>query len=321
MGEEISCETSSRLPFIDFSNKDLKQSTPEWDSVKVQVRQALQEFGCFEALVLDEVGLELREAVFGALEEVFDLPLETKMLNVSEKPYHGYLGVHPRSPLYESIGIDEPNIIQNVEGLSNTFWPQGNSAFSEAIQSLSEQVLRLEQMVRRMILESLGLEKYMDEHMDSSYYLLRLMKYNGPETTEAKLGLYGHTDKNIMTMLFQNDVDGLEIRTKDGEWILAKPRPGSFIAMIGDPLYAWLNGHVHSPFHRVMMKGNKTRYTAGLFSIPKPGYTIKAPEELVDEQHPLLFKPFTHDQFLVFLSTEAGQTAECALSAYCGVKA
>ncbi|XP_022714503.1 probable 2-oxoglutarate-dependent dioxygenase AOP1 [Durio zibethinus] len=318
MGEEICCETPLRLPIIDFSNKDLKQGTPEWDSVKVLVRKALEEFGCFEALVDEDI--ELREAVFGALEEVFDLPLETKMLNVSEKPYHGYLGVHPeRSPLYESIGIDEPNITQNVEGLSNILWPQGNTAFSKSIQSLSEQVLGIERMVRRMILESLSLEKYMDEHMESNYYLLRLMKYKGPETTEAKLGLYGHTDKNTMTILYQNDVDGLEVRTKDGEWIHLKPSPASFIVMIGDILYAWLNGHVHSPFHRVMLKGNKTRYSAGLFSIPKAGYTIKAPEELVDEQHPLLFKPFTHDQFLGFLYTEAGQTAKCALSDYCGV--
>ena len=130
MGEEISYETPLRLPIIDFSNKDLKQSTPEWDSAKVQVRKALKEFGCFEALVDDKVRLELREAVIGGLKELFDLPLETKMLNVSEKPYHGYLGEHPdRSPLYESIGVDDPNIIKNVEGLSNILWPEGNAAF------------------------------------------------------------------------------------------------------------------------------------------------------------------------------------------------
>ncbi|EOY26632.1 hypothetical protein QUC31_012130 [Theobroma cacao] len=319
MGEEISCETPLGLPIIDFSNKDLKQGTPEWDSVKIQVRKALQEFGCFEALV-DEVPPELREAVFGALKELFDLPLETKMLNVSEKPYHGYLGVHPeRSPLYESFGIEDPNI-ENVEGLSNILWPEGNLAFSKPIHYLAEQVLGLERMVRRMILESLSLEKYMEEHMDSNYYLLRLMKYKGPETTEAKLGLYGHTDKNIMTILYQNnDVHALQVRAKDGEWIHVKPSPRSFIVMIGDPLKAWLNGHMHSPFHRVMMKGNETRFSTGLFSIPKAGYTIKAPEELVDEQHPLLFKPFTYDEFLGFLYTEAGQTAECALTDYCGV--
>ena len=87
-----------------------------------------------------------------------------------------------------------------------------------------------------MILESLGVEKYLDEHMDSTNYLLRVMKYKGPETTETKLGLTARTDKNIVTILYQNQVEGLELQTKDGEWINVQPSPDSFIVMIGDSL-------------------------------------------------------------------------------------
>lgn len=92
-------------------------------------------------------------------------------------------------------------------------------------------------MVRMMVLESLGLEKYMDEHMDSTNYLLRVMKYKGPETNESKLGLNSHTDKNIVTILHQNQVNGLELQTKSGDWIKIQPSPDSFIVMIGDSLY------------------------------------------------------------------------------------
>lgn len=63
------------------------------------------------------------------------------------------------------------------------------------------------------------------------------MKYKGPQTSETKLGLNSHTDKNIVTILYQNQVDGLEVQTKNGEWINVKPSPDSFIAMIGDSLY------------------------------------------------------------------------------------
>lgn len=89
-----------------------------------------------------------------------------------------------------------------------------------------------------MILESLGVEKYLDEHMWSTNYLLRVMKYTGPQTTDTnkKLGLTAHTDKNIVTILYQNEVDGLEVKTKNGEWINVKPTPDSFIVMIGDSL-------------------------------------------------------------------------------------
>ena len=67
------------------------------------------------------------------------------------------------------------------------------------------------------------------------------------------------------------------------------------------------------------MSGNEARYSVGLFSIPKGGYIVKAPEELVDEDHPLLFKPFDHVQFLGFYYSEAGQRAQSALKTYCGV--
>ncbi|KAF5466676.1 hypothetical protein F2P56_016582 [Juglans regia] len=310
-----------KLPAIDFSNPDdLKPGSPEWESLKGQVRQALEEYGCFEAF-FHKVPLELRKALLGATDELFDLPLQTKLRNVSKKPYHGYVGQYPMVPLYESMGIDDANISEKVESVANVLWPEGKPSFCNTIQSFSEQLSELDRIVRRMILESLGAEKYLDEHMGSTNYLLRVMKYTGPQTTETnkKLGLTAHTDKNIVTILYQNEVDGLEVKTKNGEWINVKPTPDSFIVMIGDSLLAWVNGWLHSPYHRVMMTGEKARYSAGLFSIPKEGYIIKAPEELVDEEHPLLFKPFDHVEFLAFYYTEAGQRAESALTTYCGV--
>lgn len=108
---------------------------------------------------------------------------------------------------------------------------------SKTVQSFSDQLSELDQIIRRMILESLGLEKYLEEHIGSTNYLLRVMKYKGPQTSETKLGLNSHTDKNIVTILYQNQVDGLEVQTKNGEWINVKPSPDSFIAMIGDSLY------------------------------------------------------------------------------------
>lgn len=68
------------------------------------------------------------------------------------------------------------------------------------------------------------------------------------------------------------------------------------------------------------MSGNEARYSAGLFSIPRAGYMIKAPDELVDEEHPLLFEPFDHVEFLQFYYTKEGQRVESALKAYCGVQ-
>jgi isopenicillin N synthase-like dioxygenase len=87
-----------------------------------------------------------------------------------------------------------------------------------------------------MILESLGVEKYMEEHMNSTDYVLRLMKYKSPQTNDTKLGLVSHTDQNITTILYQNQVGGLEVMTKDEKWISYMPSPNSFVVMIGDSL-------------------------------------------------------------------------------------
>lgn len=85
-----------------------------------------------------------------------------------------------------------------------------------------------------MVLEILRVEKYLDEHMDSTNYLLRVMKYKGPQTTETKVGLPSHKDTNTFTILYQNQVDGLEVKTKDGQWIKVKSSMHSFIAMLGE---------------------------------------------------------------------------------------
>ena len=47
---------------------------------------------------------------------------------------------------------------------------------------------------------------------------------------------------------------------------------------------------------------------------------IKAPEELVDEEHhPLLYKPFDRDEFVKYYCTEEAKRQKSALKAYCGV--
>ena len=68
-----------------------------------------------------------------------------------------------------------------------------------------------------------------------------------------------------------------------------------------------------------MVKGNGARYSAGLFSIPKDGYIIKAPEKLVDDEHPLLFKPYDHVEFINDYYAKPNPKPKFSLKAYCGV--
>ncbi|KAL2320699.1 hypothetical protein Fmac_029668 [Flemingia macrophylla] len=313
----IGSETQVKLPVIEFSIEELEANVAEWELVKSQVHKALVDYGCFEA-VFDKVPLDLRKATFLEVEEMFDLPLLTKQRVVSSRPYHGYGGYGGHGQIFESMGIEDVDVHHKVETLIKVLWPQGKPSFSKNLQFLVEQVSRLDQIIRKMMLESLGVEKYLEEHMKSTNYLGRFIKYEGPQTTEAKVGILDHTDKNILTTLCQNQIDGLEVQAKSGEWIKCKlSTSNSFVVVTGDTLYAWTNGRVHAPVHRVMISGNETRFTIGLFTVPKAGLIIKAPNELVTEDHPLLFKPFVQSEFMNFVRSSEG--INNTLKDYCGV--
>ncbi|KAL8458122.1 hypothetical protein ACS0TY_035853 [Phlomoides rotata] len=313
MGSE---QTMQVLPLIEFSR--LKQQTPTWESVKIQVLEALQQYGCFEAKLDEEIPpLHLRKSFYEAMQQLFDLPLETKIRNTSDN-HRGYIGQHPLVPIYQSMGIEDALSPGIIDTFAHLLWPQGNPTFSKTVQSFAEELHELEKTVRRMVLESLGLEKYEEEHMDSTTYVLRLTKYDGTGSCETKLGLPSHTDDGIITILYQvNEVRGLQVQTKDGSWITYKPSPNSFIVMVGECFRAWTNGRLQCPVHRVMMSGDKDRYSVGLYSLPKPGYIIKAPEEMVDEEHPLLFKPFDHHKFIDFKYSRT--PTPDLLKDYCGI--
>ncbi|XP_027123174.2 probable 2-oxoglutarate-dependent dioxygenase AOP1 [Coffea arabica] len=306
-----------KLPVIDFTKKNLDPGSSSWLSTRQAVVGAMEEYGCFIALY-DKVSLELHEAIFRASEDLFDLPTETKLLNTCHKPAPGYVGQNPRFPLYESLGIDDATSIDGVQKFTTLMWPNGNDSFCESAFSYSKLVAELDQMVMRMVSETYGVEKSYETLLGSTSYLLRLIKYREPQENETNLGIVPHTDKSFMSILQQHQVKGLEIKTKDGRWMEIDPFPSSFIIMAGEAFMAWTNGRIEAPHHRVIMPGNAERYSVGLFTFIWD-LLIQVPEELVDVEHPLQFKPFDHHKFHQFHTTEEGMRSKCAIKSYCGV--
>ncbi|KAF6146095.1 hypothetical protein GIB67_033454 [Kingdonia uniflora] len=307
-------ESALRLPILDFSSlNQLEPGTPEWVSKTVQVKKALEEYGCFE-VVYDEFHTDIREKMFGAIAEMFNLPVETKSLNQLKEPFHGFKR-YESIPLFESMGIDDPQIFEEVKAFSKLMWPNENDIFCNTIHLFAKLLAEFDEKSRRMVLESLGVDKYSNNHIKSTYYHLRLMKYKAPKVENVEIGLNPHTDKGIMTMVHANQIGGLEVQTKDGKWINVNISPNSFVCLIGDSFGAWTNGRLHIPVHRVMMTGQEVRYSLALLSIPRGGQLVKAPQELVDEDHhPLLFKPFDFEEFI-----NSEHTTRRGLKTYCGV--
>ncbi|KAL3511834.1 hypothetical protein ACH5RR_024551 [Cinchona calisaya] len=306
-----------KLPSINFSKENLKLGSESWCKARKEVMSALEEYGCFVALC-DDISLPLHNGVFKALEELFDLPTETKMKNKSSKPLYGYVGQIPVVPLYESMGIDNANTIEGIQAFTSVMWPNGNEGFSEKLLSYTKLAAELELVVARMVFESYGVEKYFESHLKSAGYLCRVMKYREAELNENKLGFVSHTDKSFMSTIHQYQVNGLEIKAKDGEWFGVDLSTSSIVVMAGDAIMAWSNDRIQSPHHRVMMEGKGPRYSIAQFSFMEG--IVQTPEELLDDEHPLKFKPFDHIEYLKFFSrNEENRKLECAIKKFCGV--
>lgn len=65
--------------------------------------------------------------------------------------------------------------------------------------------------------------------------IFRMNKYSAPAKGEPAQGLTPHIDGSSMTILCQNEVDGLLLKSKEGEWMRASPG-NSFVVFAGNAL-------------------------------------------------------------------------------------
>ena len=97
-------------------------------------------------------------------------------------------------------------------------------------------------------------ERYFIEHGTADpLLLLRFFNYPArpaPADLPVQWGVGEHTDYGLLTMLWQDDVGGLQVRTDDG-WLDAPPLPGTFICNVGDMLDRMTGGRYRSVPHRV----------------------------------------------------------------------
>lgn len=118
--------------------------------------------------------------------------------------------------------------------------------YSETLKSTSSKMLELSFIILKMILEGYGLPKQYTsdiEQMKSSSNF-RLMKYKVPQNAEfCETALLPHTDKSALTILCENEVQGLEVLTKSNKWIPLKIPQEGFVVIIGDVLKVYISSY------------------------------------------------------------------------------
>lgn len=108
-----------------------------------------------------------------------------------------------------------------------------SSLLSETTASYCKLLSELEDAITRMVFSSYGVEKYFEAFTQSSFYLTKFMKYRVPKENEINMGLVPHIDKTFFGLIDTN-TKGLEIETRDGEWINFEPAPNTFLVIAGE---------------------------------------------------------------------------------------
>jgi isopenicillin N synthase-like dioxygenase len=116
---------------------------------------------------------------------------------------------------------------------------------------------------------SLGLEAtyFDDRYTRTPTLLFRIFHYPPAKPDEGSWGVGEHTDYGLLTLLAQDDVAGLQVRTPDG-WVEAPPVEGALVCNIGDMLDRLTGGYFRSTPHRVRNVSGRERFSFPLFFDP-----------------------------------------------------
>jgi len=145
--------------------------------------------------------------------------------------------------------------------------------FRATILEYMAQVTALGHQVMAAIARSLELpaEYFATRYTADPLILFRIFQYPSrpvPSEVDARHGVGEHTDYGMLTLLRQDDVGGLQVKTADG-WIEAPPVPRSFVCNLGDMLDRMTGGLYRSTPHRVRLNtSGRDRLSFPLFFDP-----------------------------------------------------
>jgi isopenicillin N synthase-like dioxygenase len=86
---------------------------------------------------------------------------------------------------------------------------------------------------------------------------------------DDQFGVADHTDFGCITLLWQDDIGGLEVLSRAGDaWVQATPIPGTLVINVGDLLARWTNDRYRSTRHRVVNRSGRERFSIATFYDP-----------------------------------------------------
>ncbi|CZR65450.1 related to oxidoreductase, 2OG-Fe(II) oxygenase family [Phialocephala subalpina] len=247
--------------------------------------------------------------------ELLELPLEEKLKieMANSKHFLGYarLGneITALKPDYReqfdfatecpAPSPDEP-VWKNLRGPNQ--WPDETviPGFRPTVESYMSEIDTFSKLLSTLVAEALDLPAdAFDQFFETpAHNKLKLVKYPAPPSNAESQGVGSHKDGSFLTFLLQaTEHTGLEIQNKNGDWIQAKPIPGTLVINIGRSLQALTGGVCTATTHRVNLspenfidKDGKPlgpRYSFPIFQgvktdLDKDAINLKIPQHIKD---------------------------------------
>ncbi|GAV75117.1 2OG-FeII_Oxy domain-containing protein/DIOX_N domain-containing protein [Cephalotus follicularis] len=176
-------------------------------------------------------------------------------------------------------------------------WPSNPPSFREDVAEYCTSARGLVLRLLEAISESLGLRRdYIYKALGKHGQHMALNYYPPCPQPELTYGLPGHTDVNLITVLLQDDVPGLQV-LRNGKWVAINPIPNTFVVNLGDQMQVISNDLFKSVLHRALVNINKERISIPTFYCPSPDAVIGPATELIDDDHPAAYRKFTYADY------------------------
>lgn len=283
------------IPVIDLSIDDHQK-------LALLIREACINHGFFY-ITNHGISLKAQEALEEDTHSFFSLPENEKMkisMKIAGKAWRGYFPLmgeltSGKADLKEGLYFGEEHdeshakVINHVPLFGKNLFPNFPNTMKDTVFNYINEMKNLGHLLMKIISLSLGLaEDYFYQHFTKDPMILfRIFHYpptNNDIQAKAPWGVGEHTDYGLLTILKQDQVGGLQIKSND-KWIDAPYIPNTFICNIGDMLEKLTRGYYISTPHRVLNKGGKARFSYPLFfdpnfdSLLKPIDTSSLPQK------------------------------------------
>ncbi|NDY94543.1 isopenicillin N synthase family dioxygenase [Wenzhouxiangella limi] len=267
-----------------------------------RIGQGWREFG-FVAVRDHGIDPEVIESAYAAFRAFFALPEEAKRgLRLPGKGgARGYTGFGVEQARDHSVPDLKEfwHVGREIEGenpqpdiLLPNLWPQQPAGFRAAALALYRALDELGGQLLEAIALDLGLERHwFADKIDRGNSILRAIHY--PPIADAPEGAVRaarHEDINLITLLIGSKEQGLEILTREGQWVPVTTLPGSIVVNVGDMLQRLTNHVYPSTTHQVVNPPGaavrQSRYSIPFFLHPNPDFVIETLPQCISADNP-----------------------------------